>query len=106
MQITMLIVITTLENHEDAERLAQLLVEQQLAACVQIIPKITSIYRWQGKIEKSDEVLLLIKSNSEKYSELEKAIKDNHPYEVPEIVTIPVEKASQDYLNWLTNMLE
>ncbi|MDX2042593.1 MAG: divalent-cation tolerance protein CutA [Acidobacteriota bacterium] len=96
-----LVVITTTETEADAERLARLLVEMELAACVQVLPRMTSIYRWQGKIEQSGEVLLLIKTTRAAYPRLEAAIKQNHSYETPEIVAVPVETGSDAYLNWL-----
>lgn len=96
-----LVVITTTETQVDAERLARLLVERELAACVQILPQITSVYRWQGKVERAAEFLLLIKSTHEAYPELEAAIRENHSYETPEILALPVEAGSDGYLNWL-----
>jgi periplasmic divalent cation tolerance protein len=95
------VVITTTETLQDAERLAAMLVERELAACVQILPSITSIYRWQGKVEKSAECLLLIKTTREAYPELETAIRENHSYQTPEIIALPVEAGSDGYLNWL-----
>lgn len=97
-----LVVVTTTETQADAERLAQALVESELAACVQVLPQITSIYRWQGKIEQAGEVLLLIKTTRAAYSELEAAIKQNHSYQTPEIIALPVEAGSTDYLGWMT----
>jgi periplasmic divalent cation tolerance protein len=96
------IVLTTVENNEDGERLARLLVELELAACVQLLPPMTSIYRWQGKIELASEKLLLIKTTREAFPELETAIKQNHSYQTPELIVLPVEGGSQDYLDWLT----
>lgn len=96
-----LVVITTTETRQDAERLAHLLVERELAACVQILPQITSVYRWQGKVEQADEFLLFIKSTREAYPELETAIRENHTYQTPEIIALPVEAGSDGYLNWL-----
>lgn len=81
--------------------MASLLVERELAACVQILPPITSIYRWQGKVEKAAEVLLFIKTTREAYAALETAIRENHSYETPEIIALPVESGSSSYLNWL-----
>lgn len=97
-----LVVITTTETQADAERLAQALVERELAACVQVLPQITSVYRWQGKIEQASEVLLLIKTTRAAYSELETAIRQNHSYQTPEILALPVEAGSTEYLGWLT----
>ncbi len=97
-----LVDLTTTETEADAERLARLLVEAELAACVQVLPRMTSIYRWQGKIEQAGEILLLIKTTRAAYVRLEAAIKQNHSYETPEILALPVETGSVEYLNWLT----
>jgi len=96
-----LVVLTTLEKHEDGERIAALLIERELAACVQILPSMISIYRWQGAVERASEVLLLIKTTRGAYQRLETAIKENHPYQTPEIIALPVETGSCEYLNWL-----
>ena len=96
-----LIVLTTLEKQEDGERLAGLLVEGELAACVQILSPMTSIYRWQGAVERASEVLLLIKTTRAAYQRLETVIKENHPYQTPEIIALPVEAGLGDYLSWL-----
>ena len=96
-----LVVVTTTETEADAERLARLLVEAELAACAQVLPRMTSIYRWQGNIEQSGETLLLIKTTRAAYVRLEAAIKQNHSYETPEIIVLPVEAGSEAYLNWL-----
>ncbi len=98
-----IVVLTTTETPSQAEQLAQLLVEAELAACVQILPPMTSIYRWQGKVERATETLLLIKTLQEKYSALEAAIKANHPYQTPEIIALPVEAGSEAYLDWLAD---
>lgn len=96
-----MVVITTAETLDDGERLARLLVEAELAACVQVLPQITSVYRWQGKVEQTGETLLLIKTTRAAYAELEAAIKQNHSYQTPEIVALPIEVGSAEYLNWL-----
>ena len=95
------VVVTTTETSAEAERIAEYLVENHLAACVQILPPMRSVYRWQGKIEKSTEHLLLIKTVSEKYSEIETAIQSQHSYENPEIIALPVEFIATNYLSWL-----
>jgi periplasmic divalent cation tolerance protein len=96
-----LVILTTLGTQEDGERLAGLLVESELAACVQILPPMISIYRWQGAVERASEVLLLIKTTRAAYPRLETVIKENHPYQTPEIVALGVETGLADYLNWL-----
>lgn len=98
-----IVVLTTTETPLQAEQLAQLLVDAELAACVQILPPMTSIYRWQGKVERATETLLLIKTLREKYSTLEAAIKTHHPYQTPEIIALPVKAGSAEYLTWLAS---
>ena len=96
-----LIVITTAPDRAVAQKIAHALVEQKLAACVNILAECTSVYRWQGTIETAGEVPLLIKTRAEIYAEVETAIKGLHPYELPEIVAVPVEHGSSDYLAWI-----
>ncbi len=97
----MLIVFVTTPNFEEAERLARSLVESKLAACVQVLPEMTSFYSWKGKIQNDRENLLLIKTLGEKFDDLEAFIKSNHSYEVPEIVAVRAEHVSDDYLAWM-----
>lgn len=96
-----LIVLTTVEKKEDGERLARLLVEAQLAACVQILPPITSVYRWEGSIQQAQEYLILIKTLRSAYPILETMLRREHPYETPEILAIAAENGVRDYLTWL-----
>ncbi len=96
-----LIVFSTFPDVETARRIGTLLVEQKLAACVNLVPQIESIYRWQGAIETGSEVLALIKSTTWKYQLLEAKIRELHPYEVPEIVSIRIESGHAPYLNWI-----
>jgi len=98
-------VFTTTEKREDAEKIAQTLVRERLAGCVQIIGKISSMYWWKNKVEKAEEWLCLIKSEKRLYSELEKAIKGMHPYETPEITAITIVAGSKEYLGWLDKEL-
>ena len=98
-------VTTTTEKKEDAERIARSLVETRLAACVQIVGPIESIYRWKGRIETTGEWLCLIKSRRDNYGAVEETIRSLHPYEVPEIVAVPFTAGSRDYLGWLRNEL-
>jgi len=97
--------MTTTETKEEAEKIAQYLVEQKLAACVQITGPITSIYRWKGKVEKAQEWLCLIKTREELYDKVETAIKKLHSYETPEIFAVPIIKGSSEYLSWLDDVL-
>ena len=101
----MLLVLTTTSNTDEAESLANGLVESRLAACVQILPKMTSVYAWEGKVERESEHLLLIKTLPEKYEAVEKYILDHHSYDTPEMVAIDAEKVSAGYLKWLTDYL-
>lgn len=101
----MLIVFTTTPNSEEAETLARKIVEAKLAACVQVLPEMKSFYFWENEVQKDSEHLLLIKTLEEKYDELEIFIKENHSYDVPEIVAVSSEKLSDDYLNWMKDYL-
>lgn len=101
----MILILTTTSTTEEAESLANGLIGSRLAACVQILPKMTSIYTWEGKIESESEHLLLIKTLPEKYEAVEKYILDHHSYDTPEIVAIDAEKVSAGYLKWLTEYL-
>lgn len=101
----MLIVLTTTPNTEEAESLAQKIVESRLAACVQILPQITSIYLWENAIQKDAEHLLLIKTLPEKFEELKEFINLNHSYDVPEIVALAADKVSEGYLSWMKNCI-
>lgn len=94
-------VMTTTDKEADAEKIAQALVEQRLAACVQILGPIRSTYRWQGKIESAHEWLCLVKTRRDLYPQVEQAIKAIHPYETPEILALPVIAGNPDYLQWL-----
>ena len=99
----MLIVLTTLPNEDEAETLAQKIIEAKLAACVQIQPPMKSFYVWENAVQKDVEHLILIKTLAEKFDELEKFIKANHSYDVPEIVALSADKVSEGYLNWARN---
>ncbi|WP_020564640.1 divalent-cation tolerance protein CutA [Methylosarcina fibrata] len=99
------IILCTCPDQETAENIARLLIERNLAACVNILPGLTSYYRWQGQIESAQELLLLIKSSGARYSAVEAAILENHPYELPEIVAVPVEQGLPDYLHWIDSCL-
>jgi len=96
-----LIVITNAPDRDTALKIARALIERKLAACVNILAECTSVYRWQGKLETATEVPLLIKTRAAIYPELEAAIKSLHPYELPEIVAVPIERGSPEYLEWV-----
>jgi periplasmic divalent cation tolerance protein len=94
-------VSTTTDKREDAERISKAIVENRLAACVQITGPIISIYWWKDSIEENEEWRLIIKTRNNLYPKLEQAIKNFHPYEVPEIVAVPIIAGNKDYLDWL-----
>lgn len=95
------LVLSTCPNQASAEGIATALVESGLAACVNIVPGLTSIYRWQGNLEKGQEVLLLIKTPHARRDELQQRLVELHPYEVPEIIFLSVERGHQPYLDWV-----
>jgi len=94
-------IVTTTEHQQDARRIADLLVDKHLAACVQIVGPITSVYRWQGKVESTQEWQCLIKTHQRRFDEVAHAIRAVHPYEVPEIIALSIVAGSPDYLAWL-----
>ncbi|MGB4549697.1 MAG: divalent-cation tolerance protein CutA [Syntrophales bacterium] len=99
-------VMTTTSREADAERIAGALLEERLAACVQIMGPVTSRYWWKETLETSEEWLCLIKTRGDLFGALEKAIRKAHPYETPEIVALPILEGSRDYLNWLQRELK
>lgn len=98
----MLIVLTNLPNRAAAERLAGELIAQRVAACVNILAPCRSVYRWQGGVQHDKEYPMLIKTSAERYAALEAAIRAAHPYELPEIIAVPVERGFPAYLEWVT----
>jgi periplasmic divalent cation tolerance protein len=98
-------VATTTANKADAERIARALVEQRLAACVQISGPITSTYRWQDAIETAAEWVCTIKTTGESYQRVETAIRELHPYDEPEIIALPIVAGSPSYLSWLQDQI-
>jgi periplasmic divalent cation tolerance protein len=96
-----LLVLTNLPDATTARQLATHLVEQRLAACVNILAPCRSVYRWQGALEEADEIPLLIKTSAARYADLEAAIRAAHPYELPEIVAVPVTHGLPAYLGWV-----
>jgi periplasmic divalent cation tolerance protein len=95
------IVLTTCGSPEEADKIAQHLVAHRLAACVNLIPQIKSIYQWQGKVETAPEWLLLVKTTAEKFAEVGDAIRAMHSYELPECIAISIEDGSAAYLQWI-----
>ncbi|HEY0761159.1 MAG TPA: divalent-cation tolerance protein CutA [Pyrinomonadaceae bacterium] len=96
-----IIVFMTASNGEEAARLADMLVGAHLAACVQILPEMESVYRWQGKIERAPEILILAKTTRSKFEELEREVRALHSYDTPEIIAVPIVAGSAPYLDWL-----
>ena len=97
------LVLTTAGSAEEARKIARHIVEQRLAACVNIVPKIESVYRWQGKVESSAEWLLLIKTTVEKFPSVRNSIRELHSYDLPECIAIVVEDGSEEYLDWIAD---
>src|SRR6476660_1644029 len=94
-------VFITAPDKDEASRLANMLVERNLAACVQILPAMQSVYRWQGKVERQDEVLLIAKTFTAKFAELEREVRAVHSYETPEILAVQLTALSEPYRQWL-----
>jgi periplasmic divalent cation tolerance protein len=101
MMTQLIVTFCSCPGKDTAEKIAQLLVEGNLAACVNILPNMTSIYSWQGKIETAEEYLLIIKSSTQGYQAIENSIRNHHPYELPEIIAVSVEHALPEYINWI-----
>ena len=101
----MQIVLTTVPNAEEAESLARAIVENKLAACVQILPRMTSVYVWEGKVQTENEHLMLIKTLPEKYVELAEFITANHSYTTPEIVAVESSEVAEPYRKWVSDVM-
>ena len=97
-----LLVLTTCPDSGTATRIATELLDERLAACVNQVPGIRSLYRWEGRIEQDDEVLMLIKTTTSAFSRLEALIRERHPYELPEVIAVPLAQGSDAYLEWIT----
>jgi periplasmic divalent cation tolerance protein len=95
------LVLTTVPSAEVAAKLARTLVEEKLAACGNVLPAVRSIYRWKGKVEDENEVMLLLKTHVRQVARLQARILELHPYEVPEVLAVPVEAGFQGYLDWI-----
>jgi periplasmic divalent cation tolerance protein len=96
-----LVILVTMKNRKEAVKIGEEMVESKLAACANIIPGIQSIYRWKRKVTKAREVLLILKSTKPRYHALEKAIKNMHTYEIPEIIAVPVTEGLDKYIEWV-----
>lgn len=100
------IIFTTTDNYIFSKILAKEIIENKLAACINIIPQITSVYNWENKVETSEEYLLIIKTNNENINELEEFIIKRHNYATPELISIQMESANNKYLDWMTTNLK
>jgi periplasmic divalent cation tolerance protein len=101
-----LVVLITAGSQEEAEKLATILVKEMLAACVNVLPGITSVYRWQGEIQQDREWLLIAKSRREVLDDLIRRVQSLHSYDVPEIIALPLVGGSETYLRWLDGEVE
>ncbi len=101
MEDQSLVIFVTVGDMGEAETISKTLVFEKLAACVNIVDKIRSVYCWEGKVKDDSEYLLIIKSTSVNFEMLERRIKELHSYQIPEIIALPIVKGSKDYLNWL-----
>ena len=100
-----IVVFVTVGSPDEGDRLARALVEEQLAACVNRIKSVQSVYRWQGTVQQSEEELLIIKTKQELFERLKKRVQDLHGYSVPEIIALPILEGSESYLKWLGEQL-
>ena len=95
------VVLTTAESQQEAERIAGALVSRRLVACATLVPRVTSIYWWEGKVTQSDEVLVVMKTRRSRANEVIAQVEGLHSYEVPEVLVLPVDGGSERYLNWI-----
>lgn len=101
---TYLLTFVTTPDVSAADRIAQALVTERLAACVSIVPGLTSVYRWKGELQRDSEVLLIIKTTRHRFEDLRMRVKELHPYEVPEIIATALEAGDKAYLDWIGDM--
>jgi len=101
-----ILILTTTPNLKFAQTLSKNLVKTKLAACVSVKPGIVSFYRWKGRVEKVRECLLLIKSRKDRFQKIKKAICNQHPYEIPEVISLPISQGSSEYLSWMKSSIK
>lgn len=99
-----LLVLTTVGKPEDAEWISREVVERGLAACVNILPSVTSVYRWKGEVEKSDEIILLMKTTGDRFEALREALVSMHSYDLPEVIAVEIDAGHLPYLAWLDEL--
>ncbi len=100
-----ILVITTCPDAAVAENIARALLDQRLAACVNLLPGGVSMYHWEGAIERAEEIVLMIKTSRSRYALIEDSIRKLHPYELPEVISVPIEAGSEEYLGWIKQSL-
>ena len=99
--MSFIVIFCTAGSDENARLIAHTLIEEKLAACVNILPGVNSVYRWEGKVVEEGELLLIIKTRGELFGQVEKRIKELHTYDVPEVIALEIKEGSADYLDWL-----
>lgn len=104
--VTCKLLLSTTSSREEAHAIARALVEGRLAACVNIVGPIESVYRWKGEIEQSQEFLMLIKTTAERFNAVRERLRELHSYEVPELIQLPIENGLPDYLNWIADSVK
>lgn len=100
-----IIVYVTCPDNASSLKIANVLLENKLAACINIIPGVRSIYKWKGKVETANEFLLMIKTKSKLFSKVEKAVSTTHPYDTPEVISVAISNCSEKYKKWITDSL-
>lgn len=100
-----IVILITAQDKKEAEKIAKSLIAAKLAACVNIISGVKSLFRWQGKVEQAKEVLLIVKSRKEKFAKIAKLVKANHSYDVPEIIALPIASGFKPYLDWINESI-
>lgn len=100
------IIFITTSSEDEAQKLSDILIEKRLVACVNIIPKVNSIFHWQGSVSHETEALMIAKSIKKQMQKIIATVKQNHSYEVPEIIALPIIEGSEDYLNWINDSVE
>ena len=101
-----LVVFITTSSYDEARKIASALVDQRKAACVNIVPKVNSLFRWKGKIEEAEESLMMVKTRAELFTDVVGLVKSIHSYEVPEIIALPIVEGNAEYLSWLEEETE